>query len=152
MASGQIAEAVDLTSIESIIHCLYASISGPAGKPRDWETFRSAFHPEARLMPTRPTDVGGSVVEVLRPDDYVSSRTAHFDSMSFFEVEFARREHRFGNVATVFSAYESRGTADGPPTSRGLNSFQLWWDGTRWWVMSILWDNERDGVSLEGFL
>jgi len=150
--TGQIAGAVDFTSVESIIHGLYASISGLAGVPRDWDTFRSAFHPEARLMPTRPTEEGGSVVEVLRPDDYVASRSAHFGSSSFFEVEFARREHRFGNTVTVFSAYESKESADGPPMSRGLNSFQMWWDGRRWWVMSVLWDNERDGVSVDDFL
>ncbi len=25
---------------------------------------------------------------------------------------------------------------------RGINSFQLWHDGDRWWVVSIFWENE----------
>ena len=26
---------------------------------------------------------------------------------------------------------------------RGINSIQLFYDGTRWWVLSVFWDNER---------
>ena len=29
-----------------------------------------------------------------------------------------------------------------------INNIQLFWDGSRWWVMSILWDNERPGLRL----
>lgn len=81
-------------------------------------------------------------------EDYVESRTRFFEANDFFEVEIGRQEFRFGNIASVLSSYESRRTADGPPFGRGVNSFQFWWDGDRWWVMSTIWDNEREGVRL----
>jgi hypothetical protein len=31
---------------------------------------------------------------------------------------------------------------------RGINSIQLFHDGTRWWVLGIAWDNERPGNPL----
>ena len=148
MSSMTGSTTVDLTSIESIIRAVYFSISGAAGAPRDWAMDKLLFHPAARLMPTRPLPDGGSAVEVLDVDGYAASRSPIFEVNDFYEVEIARRELRFGNVATVLSAYESRRTPDGRPFLRGLNSFQFWWDGTRWWIMSVLWDNEREGVVL----
>ena len=43
----------------------------------------------------------------------------------------------------VFSTYESRHHAnDSQPFVRGINSFQLFNDGTRWYVVTILWWGE----------
>lgn len=131
-----------------MIQALYACISGPAGAPRDWATDRLLHHPRARLMPTRPTADGRSTVDVFDLDGYIGSRAPYFAANDFYEVEIGREEFRFGNICHVLSAYESRRTPDGPPFGRGINSFQLWWDGTRWWVMSALWDNERPGLTL----
>jgi hypothetical protein len=139
---------VDLTDPRNMIHAAYACISGLRGVPRDWATYRSLYHSTARLMPTQPTPGGASTVEVFDVEGYIASRTPYFVTNDFFEVEIARQEIRFGNITTVLSAYESRRTSEGPPFMRGLNSFQLWWDGTRWWIMAVLWDNEREGLTL----
>ena len=43
----------------------------------------------------------------------------------------------------IFSTYESRHDAkDAKPFARGINSFQLYYDGSRWWVVTILWQEE----------
>lgn len=138
----------DLTTIDAMIAGLYRSISGPAGAPRDWAAERILLHPGARLMPTRPLPDGGSVVDVFDLDGYIASRTPFFAAGDFYEVEIGRQEWRFGNIAHVLSAYEGRRAPDGPAFFRGVNSLQLFWDGTRWWVMSIFWDNEREGVTV----
>ena len=57
----------------------------------------------------------------------------------------ARRTQIFGNVARLFSSYEARFDPDDPePFKRGINSIQLFHDGKRWWIINMLWDNERD--------
>jgi hypothetical protein len=66
-----------------------------------------------------------------------------FVDRGFFERETKRVTKRFGNIAHVFSAYEYRATANGPVQGRGVNSIQLYWDGTRWWIASATWDDER---------
>ena len=71
-------------------------------------------------------------------------------STDFYEVEIARQEFRFGDIAHVLSAYEAR-TAPAPAGKvlrRGVNSIQLMHDGERWWILSTIWDNEREGVTL----
>jgi hypothetical protein len=61
----------------------------------------------------------------------------------FFEREIHRTTRRFGNVVHVFSTYEMRERADGPVNGRGINSIELFWDGTRWWIAAAQWDDER---------
>lgn len=134
----------DVKSIDSILAATYDVISGPAGKKRDWDRFRSLFYPGARLIPTgkraNETEVRA---RVLSPDDYVERSAPLLEKGGFFERGVANRIEHFGHIAHVFSTYESRHAADDPqPFQRGINSFQLVNDGKRWWVMTIMWEGE----------
>ncbi|MFL6258843.1 MAG: hypothetical protein ACJ76Y_03925 [Thermoanaerobaculia bacterium] len=137
----------DVESIEGIVKALYEVISGPAGT-RDWDRERTLVHPQGRLMPTRPRSEGGAGVEVFDTEGYIASRTPFFTANDFHEIETGHRVERFGNVAHVWSAYEGRRAPGGEILFRGINSIQLFHDGDRWWVMSVLWDNEREGSPL----
>ena len=60
------------------------------------------------------------------------------------QFEVARQADTFGNIAQLFSTYESRRRPDDPkPFARGINSIQLMNDGKRWWVVSVYWQAER---------
>jgi hypothetical protein len=137
----------DVESIDAIVTAMYANISGPAGE-RDWERERFLYMPGARLQPTRPKPEGGATMDVFDFEGYAASRAPHFREQPFYEKEVARRIERFGNVAHVWSTYEGRRSPDGEPFLRGINSIQLFHDGDRWWVVSVLWDNEREGNPL----
>lgn len=43
----------------------------------------------------------------------------------------------------VLRSYESRHSPGEKPFQRGINSFQVVNEGTRWWIVSIFWDSER---------
>jgi len=131
----------DVASIDGILRALYEVVSGPAG-PRDWERERKLFLPEARLMPSGNSPAGGTGRQVFDLDDYIASRSSFFEKNDFYEIETARRTFVFGDKAQVLSAYEGRRTPNGPPFLRGINGIQLFYDGRRWWVLSIAWDNE----------
>lgn len=134
----------DVRSIESILAATYDVISGPAGKRREWDRFRSLFYPGARLIPTgkRPNETEVRA-RVLSPDDYVERSAPFVEKEGFFERGVSNKIERFGNIAQVFSTYESRHNAgDAQPFQRGINSFQLVNDGRRWWIMTIMWQAE----------
>lgn len=136
----------DVASSESIIAALYDVISGPAGQDRDWQRFRSLFAPGARLIVGAPAADGRVPSRNMTVEQYVVSADPFLKRDGFWEREIARRVERYGNVAHVFSTYESRvNSADSPPFSRGINSIQLVTNGERWWVVTILWDFERPG-------
>jgi len=67
----------------------------------------------------------------------------------FFEKEIARRADIYGNIAQIFSTYASfHKLDDKEPFIRGINSFQLLFDGKRWWVMTIYWQGETKEVPI----
>jgi len=135
----------DVATIDGILAAVYGAISGPAGQPRDWDRFRSVLHPDARLIPTGPTPTGSSAATVLTVEGYIERATPGLEQAGFFENEIGRRTDRYGNVVHLMSAYESLRTVDGEPFARGVNSFQLFRDGDRWWVMTIFWEAESPG-------
>ncbi|MGQ0704113.1 MAG: hypothetical protein ACT4PM_13355 [Gemmatimonadales bacterium] len=136
----------DVTSMDSIMAALYHVISGPAGQRRDWDRMRSLFVPGARLIPAvyRPDSV--PTLRMLDVEQYITGVGPRLESGGFFEREIARRVERYGGVVHVFSTYESRrAQADPAPFARGINSVQLWYDGRRWWIVTIYWEGERPG-------
>ena len=137
----------DAVSIDSLMKALYETISGKAGQPRQWERDRALHHPKALLIPARQAK-GGPGAGVFSFDEFVASRAPYLEANDFYEIEIARKEFRFGAIAHVLSFYEARTAPGGDLLRRGVNSIQLLNDGERWWVMSILWDNEREGVRL----
>jgi hypothetical protein len=143
------ANPADVESIDAIINAAYDVISGPAGQKRDWDRERSLFIPDARLIPTAKKagdDVNhdvGLAPQVLDVDAYIARVEPLFDKNGFYEKEIARRTEQFGQIAQIWSTYESRHQPEDPePFMRGINSIELFNDGKRWWIVSIYWQHE----------
>src|SRR5580704_5085676 len=105
----------DVDTAEHLVASLYDVISGPAGKPRDWDRFRSLFLPDGRLgivvpeMPATkdaPARKGDAVF--LTPAMYVQRDDPYYKTHGFFERSIANRVEEFGNLIHVWSTYESR--------------------------------------------
>lgn len=147
--------AGDVDTVEHLVAALYDVISGPAGQ-RDWERFRSLFLPDGRIGVVRPQTAAtkdkparkGDTV-FLTPDMYAERDDPYFKAHGFFERGIANRVEEFGNLAQVWSTYESRNAKeDKQPFTRGINSIQIVYAQGRFWVASILFDEERPGVTL----
>jgi hypothetical protein len=138
------ARTSDVATIDSIISALYATISGPVGQPRQWDRFATLFHPDARLIPSRcPTGGGPCSLRVLTPASYRQLADSLLVADGFTETELVRHTERYGAIAHAFSSYASFHRGETAPFARGINSIQLFWDGSRWWVLQIFWDAER---------
>lgn len=139
------AAPADVQSIDALIAALYDVISGDAGEARDWDRFRSLFHPElGRLTPLRTDPRSGARQALpMTPGDYVARGEQWTKTTPFWEREVARREERFGGLAHVWSTYEgfnAKGARE--PFVRGINSLQLMHDGERWSILTISWEAE----------
>ena len=140
------ANPADVTSIDAIIAAAYDVISGPAGKKRNWDRERSLFISGARLIPTA-VEAGRNDVDlaplVLDVEGYIARVEPLFEKKGFYEKEIARKTEQFGQIAHVWSTYESRhDPSDSVPFMRGINSIQLFHDGKRWWIVSIYWQHK----------
>jgi hypothetical protein len=126
-------------ALDEALRRVYEVISFPEGSAPDWAGIRKLFAPWARI--TRVTPEGTDALDV---DGFEAMFTEMIDTgavLSFFEYEVGRRLDMFGSVAHVLSAYETKSSPDASrPFGRGLNSIQLVWDGKKWVVASIVWD------------
>jgi hypothetical protein len=140
-------DPADVASIDTIIRATYDVISGPAGKKRDWNRERSLFYPGARIIPTASVPGRNDVdlePQMLDVEAYIARAEPLFEKGGFYEKEIARRVEQFGQIAHVWSTYESRhDPSDAQPFMRGINSIQLFNDGKRWWILSIFWQHEN---------
>src|SRR5436190_8584605 len=96
----------DQFAIESTVLAVYNVISGPAGR-RDWDRFEALFAPGARLISTKRKD-GVVTATVMTPKEYKEKAGAYFTDHGFFERPANNRVDVFGDIAHVFSTYESR--------------------------------------------
>ena len=147
------ADPADVESIEGIMSAVYEVISGPATEERNWDRFRSLFHEDGRLIPLA---IQGDAAQPLvwSVEDYVERATPMFrdapifQGKGFYEVESSSVVERYDRLAHVWSTYESRLDPAEEPFARGINSFQLYHDGERWWVMTIFWEQESPAAPI----
>ncbi|MFC1688798.1 hypothetical protein ACFL07_03950 [Pseudomonadota bacterium] len=142
----------DVSSPDAIIKAMYETISGPAGK-RNWYRERSLFLEGARLIPIGKRVHKEGKLQVLSLEEWIEDAEPFLAENDFYEVEIMRQMNRFGNLLQAFSTYEARNSPDGAPIARGINSIQLLFKDSRWWIVTIMWDNEsKDNPIPEEFL
>jgi hypothetical protein len=105
----------DVDTVDHLVASLYEVISGAAGKPRDWDRFRSLFLADGRLSVIRPETPAAKEAPArkgdavfLTPDMYVQQDDPYFRANGFFERSIANRVEVFGNLVHVWSTISSR--------------------------------------------
>lgn len=131
----------DVASPSAVVRASYLAISGPSGKLLNLDGFRSLFLPQAQLVSVSVKD-GQTVAHAMTLSEFTEMVTARIGKDGHIEHEIAQRAEVYGNIANVWSSYESRKTADDPQVTRGINSIQLVNDGKRWWISGAQWQHE----------
>ncbi len=139
------ADPADVGSIDAIITALYESISGPKGAPRDFDRLRTLFGPGARMIPALTSREGRPTLRNWSVEEYIAAAGPGLMANGFFEREIGRSTTSFGNVWHVWSTYDSRFTPESAPFQRGINSIQLFRGTERWYILTVMWDSEREG-------
>lgn len=147
LAQAQTDYSQDVSSEDRIIAALYNVICGEPGEPRDWNRFKNLFTADAKLIPTIKNQEGKLSYRALSPDEYVQLFSSRIPT-GFYERELHRVSEQFGTVIHAFSTYETREKSDGPVTNRGINSIQLFFDGSRYYIVNIFWCAESMGFAL----
>ena len=128
---------IEFSTLDSTIDILYSVISGDKGVERNKELFMSMFHPEAKLIATTTKDMAKALY--FSPEDFSARNFDRMKEIGFYEREIYRVEESFGNIAHIWSTYEKDIHGN---RSRGINSLQLMFDGARWWIVNLFWQDE----------
>jgi hypothetical protein len=142
------ADAKDIASVDAIIAALYEANTSMIGEKGQADRFRSLFASGAILAPTSVLPNGTPFLGMITPGEYAARALQGQPGNGYSEREIARRTEAFGNIMQVFSTYETRRSRSDRQPTRGINSIQLFHDGNRWWIVSVLWDNERPGAAI----
>ncbi|MBC7901095.1 MAG: DUF4440 domain-containing protein [Saprospiraceae bacterium] len=133
----------DVATIDGIIKAFYEVISGGKGQPRQWGRDRTLYAPDIRFVALGEAN-GKIRTTLMNHVQYVNGSDEFFVNEGFTEREINRITRKFGSIAHVFSTYEWE-TADKKEKGRGVNSMELFYDGKRWWISAVSWDEERPG-------
>ena len=129
----------DVSTIDGIIRAYYEVVSGPVGGFDDDDRDRTLHHPDAQITLVSRDESGNVVVAVMTLAELHGEREARAED--FWEWEISRRVERHGNMVHVWSSYASGPVTGETPTSGGVSSVTLLWDGDRWWIMNWMSDD-----------
>lgn len=126
------ANPADVESPEAIVEAAFEAISD-----EDWGRFRSLHHPSFLWVRTDhegddPSQQVSTLDEALQ-----FFRKASADT-SIHERPLDTVIRREGETAHVLTTVEARTAPGGEVLGRYLDSIEVWYDGGRWWIMSVL--------------
>ena len=125
------------TTLDELVVALDAAVSGPANKDRT--CLKEVLLPEARLSPIMHAPDGTYAARLLTVDDWINAVAKRGDT-PLYEVQVKAEKLTFAHMEHLWCHYEIRSTPDGPATVNGINSIQAVFDGTRWRVLTVLWE------------
>lgn len=134
----------DVSTINGIMNATYEAVSGEAGEKRQWERDLSLHDPNAIYSFSLENASGKLQQTTMSLKDFHKETDTMVAKTAFYENEINREIHVFGNIAHVWSTYETRLVKNGPVARRGINSIQLYYNEGRWWIISWTFDKERE--------
>ena len=126
-------------TLDQLPKALDDAISGPGD--RDRTCLRELLMPDVRLVLVMRAADGTATTRTLTLDDWIAA-VQRRGSTPLFERQIKTRSESYGSIAHLWSTFEIRATADGTPTSRGINSVQAIFDGQQWRLIQVLWEAE----------
>ena len=141
----------DVSTLDGIVKAYYEVVSGPAEQPRQWDRDATLYIPNVRFIILREDATGKTTAQSMTHQEFVDSSDASLKGKAFYEHEIHRITHRAGNVVHLLSTSERMSSPDGPVEGRSIDSLELFWDGSRWWITNVnIWDVESAKHPLPG--
>jgi hypothetical protein len=135
----------DTKTVQNILDAYYDCISGPIGEQRDFKRLKNLFHPEARLIYSNwNQETGKAYLLVFKTIDEFITKLDYLDKKGFYEHEVSNITHSFSTVTQVFSTYRFRVEDKSIPDGQGITSYDIFYDGNRYWILSMFWAAEND--------
>jgi len=135
-------EPRDVGSLEGIMRAFYEVVNVGKADPRQWGRDRTLYSPWIRFVAIGKSPTGAHPEVEVWTHQQLVDETEQLIEGGFREREIHRTTRRYGNIVHIDSTYETLMGTGTPTTSRGLNSLELYFDGTRWWIASVIWQSE----------
>ena len=148
LSTGLQAQVIDtniVKTIEGTINETYKIMTGERGEHRNWEAFRQLFTSDAQISVLIHDTSGNALLKTYTLETFVRLGMKYYESDGFIEYPLKTVINEYNGIANVFQSYYAK---ESDIEEEGVNSFQLIFDGERWWISSILWTSNMNGVEL----
>ena len=132
----------EVGTLDGIIKAYYDVVTVKKGEKVSYQRDSCLHVPNASVGMARKDKDGKATVRLITLRQFHEASDAYLEKDGFTEKEISRKVENFGAVYHVWSTYETRNTVDGPIIDRGINSIELYFDGTRFWILSWVFDAE----------
>ncbi|ENA1807928.1 hypothetical protein ABF226_002383, partial [Flavobacterium psychrophilum] len=131
----------DGQTIDALMKATYEVVSGEKGAKREWERDNYLHHPKAVYS---YFDGEQKKQSTMTLEEFHKETDEMVFGTAFYESEVNREVRIFGNIAHVWSTYETRLEKNDKVERRGINSIQLIFENNRWYIISWTFCGEND--------
>lgn len=130
---------------EAVVSALWQALSHDPGGSADVVTLTRIFHADAVIFGGRYKE-GRPVVTRTDVADFIQA-SGRAGEKGFHECEVHRSVQAYDRFAVAYSVVESRTDPAAPAADFvGVNSVQLYQDGTQWKILSLYYHVEKPGL------
>lgn len=138
-----LADSTATKSIDGMVKEVLRIVSGEKGKKRNFEAFRQLFLPTARFTVHSHDTTNRQPVESVSLEEFITILQDPYYDNGYLEYEIAKKVDEYNGIAQVFQAYHAK---DSEGHEEGITSYQLVNFNHRWWIASIVWTGNSNGV------
>lgn len=131
----------ETTSVEGIVNEMLNLISA---EESDWEKFRGLFLSSAHFMVVSENTQMGVHMQSFALEDFVRLFQKS-EGRDFKEVQLHLLVDEYNGIAQAWQTYEVQ---FGEVSNQGINAYQLVYHADRWWITSVVWANNTNGVDI----
>jgi hypothetical protein len=135
------------TEIDRLTASFFSLFCNQGGRRPELTRIRDLFVPEGVIARSV-----GPIPEISTLDAFIAPRQTLLSDGSltdFAEVETSEATQIFGHIAQRLSTYTKSGVLEGAPfVTRGVKCFQFVETPAGWRILSMAWDDERDGFQV----
>jgi len=132
-----------VSTLNGIIKAYYDVVTVKKGEMPSYQRDSLLHLPNVNVGWAAKTKSGKTTFRYLSLKEYHHLSDGSLAKNGFSEKEISRKVEQFGSIYHVWSTYESRNSPSGPVIERGINSIELFYDGTRFWILGWFFDSER---------
>lgn len=134
-------------SPEAITEKMLEFISCDIGEEKNWDEYRNLFLPTAQKYSINRKAPPGRQIRSINLEQFVRYGREAYPKDGFNEIVIGTTVNEFNGIANVFQAFYCKNLT-GTYEARGVNSFQLIYEGNRWWIASTTFTNESEEEKL----
>jgi hypothetical protein len=132
-------------SVDGIVTAVLKTLSLPEKTEKDWNYMKDLFAPHARFNVLFHMKDGTKKLNSFTVEEFIEKIASGSSNGGFVEYEIKKTVEEYNGIAQVFQSYQ---VIQGEHKEKGINSYQLAFDGRRWHIVNILWTSDRNGISL----